>query len=301
VIDINFELYKLFYHAARLGNFSIAARQLFITQSAVSQGIKQLETKLNTRLFYRRTRQLKLTPEGELLFSHIGPAYNLIKTAEQKITELQNLDAGEIRIGASDTICKYYLLPYIEQFTRQFPRIKFQLVNRTSAQLVEILKQGLIDFAIITLPLSQNAIVTRTLAVVEDIWVAAPNRFGELQGQTLAIAELARYPLLLLDKSSATRQILDQFLQQHGINVQPEVELESIDLLVEFARIGRGIAPVLRESAHAALASGELFEVMTDVPLPRRQLGSATLKTVPLSQAAERFEELLRDSWGRFP
>jgi DNA-binding transcriptional LysR family regulator len=167
-------------------------------------------------------------------------------------------------------------------------------VNRTSAQLVEILKQGLIDFAIVTLPLSQTAIVTQTLAVVEDIWVAAPDRFGELQGQTLTMAQLARYPLLLLDRNSATRRILEQFLLQHHITVQPEVELESIDLLVEFAQIGRGIAPVLRESACAALASGKLFEVMTDAPLPRRQLGSATLKTVPLSQAAEKFVELLR-------
>jgi DNA-binding transcriptional LysR family regulator len=294
--DINFELYKLFYHAARLENFSTAAQYLFITQSAVSQGIKQLESKLNTRLFYRRTRQLRLTPEGELLFTHIEPAYNLIKTAEQKIAELQRLDAGEIRIGASDTVCKYYLLPQIEQFTRQFPRIKFQLVNRTTAQLVTILKQGLIDFAIVTLPLGQPAIETLTLTQAEDIWVAAPDRFGQLQGQQLTMAELTRYPLLLLDQSSATRRIFDAFLQKQNITVQPEVELESIDLLVEFARIGRGIAPVLRESAQAALKSGELFEVTTTAPLPRRRLGSATMKTVPLSQAAERFLELLRGS-----
>jgi DNA-binding transcriptional LysR family regulator len=292
-MDINFELYKIFYHAARAENFSRAAGQLFITQSAVSQAIKNLEIKLGISLFFRKTRQFRLTPEGELLFSHIESAYNLIKTAEHKITELQNLDCGEIRIGASDTVCKYYLLPYIEQFTRQFPRIKFQLVNRTSAQLVAILKQGSIDFAIVTLPLGQANILTESLTLAEDIWVAAPTHFTQLKGKTLSLGELSHYPLLLLDQNSATRRNFDRFLQQHGVMVQPEVELESVDLLVEFARIGRGIAPVLRESVRSALASGELFEVVTAEPLPRRQLGSATLKHVPLSQAAERFLRLL--------
>jgi DNA-binding transcriptional LysR family regulator len=293
-MDINFELYKLFYHAARLGNFSTAAGHLFITQSAVSQAIKNLENQLGIRLFFRQTRRLRLTSEGKLLFSHIEQAYNLIKTAEQKITELQNLDSGEIRIGASDTVCKYYLLPYIEQFTRQFPRIKLQLVNRTSARLVEALKQGLIDFAIVTLPLNQSNLVTQVLAVAEDIWVAAPEQFGALKGKPLHWKELSQYPLLLLDQNSATRRNLDLFLQQRGIMVQPEVELESVDLLVEFARIGRGIASVLRESASPALAGGELFEVLTVEPLPKRQLGSATLKNVPLSQAAEKFIRILR-------
>jgi DNA-binding transcriptional LysR family regulator len=293
-MDINFELYKIFYHAARAENFSRAAGQLFITQSAVSQAIKNLETQLGTSLFFRKTRRLRLTPEGKLLFSQIEQAYNLIKTAEQKITELQNLDSGEIRIGASDTVCKYYLLPFIEQFTRQFPRIKFQLVNRTSAQLVEVLKQGLIDFAIVTLPLNHSNLITQALMLAEDIWVAAPAQFSQLKGKKLPLRELAQYPLLLLDQSSATRRNFDRFLQQHGIMIQPEVELESVDLLVEFARIGRGIAPVLRESARPALANSELFEVLTAEPLPRRQLGSATLKNVPLSQAAERFLKRLR-------
>jgi DNA-binding transcriptional LysR family regulator len=292
-MDINFELYKIFYHAARARNFSLAAGQLFITQSAVSQAIKNLETQLGIHLFFRKTRQLRLTPEGELLFSQIEQAYNLIKTAEQKITELQNLDSGEIRIGASDTVCKYYLLPYIEQFTHQFPRIKFQLVNRTSAQLVEVLKQGLIDFAVVTLPLSQSNLITQALAVAEDVWVAAPAQFSQLTGKKISFRELAQYPLLLLDQSSATRRNLDRFLQQQGMTVQPEVELESVELLVEFARIGRGIAHVLRESVRSALANGDLFEVLTIEPLPRRQLGSATLKSVPLSQAAERFLGLL--------
>jgi DNA-binding transcriptional LysR family regulator len=293
-MDINFELYKIFYHAAKAENFSLAAQRLYITQSAVSQAVKNLETKLGVGLFFRKSRQLKLTPEGELLFTHIEQAYNFIKTAEHKITEIQNLASGEIRIGASDTVCKYYLLPYIEQFTRHYPQIKFQLINRTSARISDVLRQGFIDFGVVTLPLEHPNILTRELVAVTDIWVAAP-RFAELKNRRPAMAELAAYPLLLLDQSSATRKNLDRFLLQQAIRIQPEVELESVDLLVEFAKIGRGIAHVLRDSAVAAINRGELFEVAVQEGLPRRWLGSAVMKNVPLSQAAESFLKLLRN------
>jgi DNA-binding transcriptional LysR family regulator len=293
-MDINFELYKIFYHAAKAENFSLAAQRLYITQSAVSQAVKNLETKLGVGLFFRKTRQLKLTPEGKLLFNHIEQAYNFIKTAEHKITEIQNLTSGEIRIGASDTVCKYYLLPYIEEFTRYYPRIKFQLINRTSARIIEALRQGFIDFGVVTLPLENPNILTRELVTVADIWVAAP-RFAALKNRRLAMAELAAYPLLLLDQSSATRKNLDRFLLRHEIRIQPEMELESVDLLVEFAKIGRGIAHVLRESAVPALNRGDLFEVQVREGLPGRGLGSAVMKNVPLSQAAECFLKLLKN------
>lgn len=293
-MDINFELYKIFYHAAKSGNFSVAAQQLFITQSAVSQAVKNLESQLGVNLFFRKSRHLKLTTEGELLFSHIEQAFNFIKTAEHKITELQNLDSGEVRIGASDTVCKYYLLPFIEEFTRRYPRIKLQLINRTTAQIVEILKQGSIDFGIVTLPLEHKNIVTYPLISVEDVWIAS-HRFDSLKDRILTLPQLAQYPLLLLDQNSATRRNLDLLFQRFEIQVQPEVELESVDLLVEFAKIGRGIAHVLRESARLALNNGEVFEVRLAAPLPPRQLGASFMKNVPLSQAAQRFLRMLQE------
>jgi DNA-binding transcriptional LysR family regulator len=112
-MDVNFELYKIFYHAAKYKNFSDAAKQLFISQSAVSQAIKNLEEKMGSALFYRKSRSVELTQEGTLLFSHVEQAYNFLKTAENKISQMQNMDCGEVRIGVSDTICKYYLISYL--------------------------------------------------------------------------------------------------------------------------------------------------------------------------------------------
>ena len=287
-MDINFELYKIFYYAVVSGGFSNAAEKLYITQSAVSQAIKNLETKLGVVLFFRKTRNLKLTPEGEMLFTHIEQAYNFIKTGERKLTEIQNLDSGEIRIGASDTVCKFFLLPYLENFHRLYPKVKIQFINRTSPKILENLKNGVIDFGVVTLPLNEKNIITRELSALTDIFIAAP-KFAELKDKRIRLAELAYYPLLLLEKASATRRNFDAFLQQNQIDLVPEIELESVDLLVEFARIGMGVAHALKESALVPIERGELFEVKIEEKIPQRKLGLATMAQVPLSKAAEVF------------
>jgi DNA-binding transcriptional LysR family regulator len=295
--DINFELYKIFYHAAKFESFSKAAAEVYITQSAVSQAIKNLESQLNVQLFIRKTRRLQLTSEGKVLFSHIGQAFNLIKFGENKIAEMAGLDAGQIRIGASDTVCKYTLLPYLQRFTAQYPKIKMKVINRTSRQITGLLENGSIDLGVVTLPLESagdpSHIEIRDFCSVTDIFVAAP-KYQALQTALMNLAQLKNYPLLLLEKTSATRWNFDQFMEESGIQVIPEIELESVDLLVEFARIGLGIAHVLKDSALEEIKTGELFEVKTEPSIPKRRLGVITLKKIPLPQAGVKFIELLR-------
>lgn len=291
-MDINFELYKIFYHAALCGSFSDAAQKLFISQSAVSQAIKNLEEKIGSQLFLRKPRNVKLTHEGELLFKHIEQAYNFIKTGENKIYEMHNLDSGEIRIGVSDTVCKYHVIPYIENFSRVYPKIKIRVVNRTSGQIINILKNGLVDFGIVTLPVPDNNISVKEFITVEDIFVAS-DKFSGLKDKTVKLGDLSRYPLLMLDKNSSTRRNLDIFLSSKGVEIAPEIELESVDLLVEFAKIGMGIACVLRESAISAIEKKEVFEIKTDETLPVRKLGIVSMGDVPLSQASCKFIESL--------
>jgi DNA-binding transcriptional LysR family regulator len=300
-MDVNFELYKIFYHAAKDESFSKAAAGLFISQSAVSQAIKNLEQKLGIRLFFRKTRNLQLTSEGKLLFTHIEQAFNLIKAAENKITAMQNLNSGEIRIGAGDTVCKYNLLPFLQIFNQQYPNIKIRVINRTSSQIKEILENGAIDFGVVTLPLSENVysqnIQVQELFSVQDIFIASI-KFSSLHEKPVEITELANYPLLMLERTSATRRNLDSFLRQNQINLAPEIELESVDLLVEFAKIGLGVAHVLRESAMANIRKGEVFEVKTNPAIPPRRLGIITLTKVPLMQAGSKFIELLKQKTG---
>ena len=137
-MDINYELYKVFYYVAKTLSFSEASKQLYISQSAVSQSIKSLETKLNQHLFIRSTKKVKLTPEGEMLFKHVEPAVNLIIRGENQILDANTLNGGQLRIGASDTICRYFLIPYLEEFHAHFPNVHIKVTNQTSARCVDL-------------------------------------------------------------------------------------------------------------------------------------------------------------------
>lgn len=291
-MDINFELYKIFYHVAKNKSFSDAASILHVSQSAISQAVKNLENKTGSQLFYRKTREVKLTNEGEILFRHIEQAYNFIKTAESKLLESQNLENGEIRIGVSDTICKHYLIDPIDKFIQMHPKVKVQVINRTSRQILNILKEGKIDFGIVTLPVHSTGITAKNYLSVDDIFVAS-NKFMELSDKRVPLSELSSYPLLMLDKNSSTRQNIDSFFQKKHLNLVPEIELESIDLLLEFAKIGLGIAHVLRESALPFIDRGELFEIKLKEKLPVRKLGIVTMKNVPLSRTSNEFISFL--------
>jgi DNA-binding transcriptional LysR family regulator len=311
-MDINFELYKIFYHAASAGSFSEAAKRLYISQSAVSQSVAGLEQKIGSPLFLRRSRKISLTSEGELLFRHIEQAFNFIKAGEGKLSEMRSLGLGEIRIGVGDTNCRYFLVPFLENFIKLYPKIKFKVVNRTSPQILENLRSGQIDIGIVTLPSRSSSadgskdstekdlhfsnlddMNLKWFKDVRDVFVAS-SRYSELKDRTISLNELASYPLLLLRKESGTRRNLDSCFSSLAIDIMPEIELESIDLLVEFARIGLGVAHVLYESAEELIESGELFEVGIEEKFPDRSLAVATMKNVPLSKAASEFHQMLR-------
>ena len=129
-MDINYELYKVFYYVAVSLSFSEASKQLFISQSAVSQSIKVLEKKLGITLFIRSTKKVQLTPEGETLLRHIEPAINLIQRGEAQVMESSTLGGGQLRIGASDTICRYYLVPYLQNFHKNYYNMICLLVKK---------------------------------------------------------------------------------------------------------------------------------------------------------------------------
>lgn len=292
-MDINFELYKIFYYSALLQSFSQAANMLYISQSAVSQSIKNLEEKIGQPLFIRDKRSVRLTLEGEILFKHVEQAFNFIKTGENKLTELQSLNSGEIRIGVGDTICKYFLIPALEHFNHQYPNIKIQVVNRTSSVILTMLKNGTIDFGFATLPVNDRSISSLDFISVEDIFVAS-DKFLEIKNRNITLKELIKFPILTLPKDSSTRRNIDEFFKTLDVEIKPEIELESIDLLIEFAKIGLGIAHVLKESAKAAIEKEELFIVQMKEKLPGRKIGIVTMDKVPLSKASKEFIDLLK-------
>lgn len=295
-METNFELYKVFYYVAKHLSFSEASLELRISQSAVSQSIKSLEETLKCRLFIRSTKQVRLTQEGDVLFQHIEQAYNLIHSGERNLQELQALKQGEIRIGASDTICKYHLLPYFQQFNQLYPEIKIKVTNRTSPVCIELARKGTVDLSVVNLPrdgseLHRNVQLS-TLSSIQDIFVAGP-AFAHLAGRTVTLADLTAYPLLLLERNSVTRDFFEELTRRHNVQLIPEIELGSIDLLADLVKIGLGISFIAREYVQSQLAAGELFELSLDIPVPARHWGVVTATNIPVSRAARKFIELL--------
>lgn len=288
-MDINFELYKVFHTVARTGSFSAAARELYISQSAVSQSIRKLEDCTGSVLFVRGPRSVKLTAAGEMLFSHVDQAYSLFRAAEGKMKEMQSLHFGEIKIGVGDTILRYLLIPLLQKFIEEYPDIKIKIINRTSPGIIESIRSGAVDLGIVTMPVEDKDIETTAYRTVEDVFIAS-SRFGYLKSRIVSLEELSSLPLLLLEKGSTTRRNLDMYCASRGSVITPEIELESMDLLVELSRIGLGIAYVIKESAAQFVSNNELFILQLEEPIPKRQLGIAVLKNVPLSPAAEMFK-----------
>ncbi|MHA6482479.1 LysR family transcriptional regulator [Paenibacillus sp. strain BS8-2] len=290
---VNLEWYRVFFWIAKTGSLTKAALRLHITQPAVSHTIKQLEGTLGGPLFFRTPKGVLLTHEGQILYRHLEQAFTAIEIGEKAIAEMNELHAGEVTIGASDTLCKHYLLPYMEQFHAQYPGIRIGVTNRTTPETLDLLKNGKIDFGLVSMPVSDPQVEIKKSSVLQDCLVGG-RKFAELAaGPPLALDTLNNYPLLMLESGTSTRRSLDAYTAEHGVLLQPEFELGSMDLLTQFTQSGFGLAFVIREYVQRELSSGDLVEIPLLLSPPTRHIGIATLRGVAHSSASRAFLAML--------
>lgn len=288
-MDINLELYKVFYYVATTLSFSEASRQLFISQSAVSQSIKTLEKKLGHTLFIRSTKKVLLTPEGELLLEHVKPALLMLDEGEALLSG-DNMLKGQLRIGASDTICRYFLIEYFRRFHQSYPDVRIKVTNSTSIGCVELLEKGQVNLIVCNSPNSRlgNHMKVKVLKDFHDVFVGAPDCFA-FKHLPCSLKELLEYPILMLSSKSTTSEYLYHTFAVHDLKLLPEVELNSNDLLMDLARIGLGIACV---PDYMLDPEDSLKPIPLTEQLPSRQLILVQHDNLPVSQAAERFLEM---------
>lgn len=292
-MDINFDLYRVFCEVAREKSLSRAAKKLFVSQSAVSQSIKQIESTLGLKLFDRKSRGVELTAEGKLLFEYADGAYTLLENAYQKLKDMQNLKFGSIKIGASDTVCALILTNVLNEFHTKYPDINLRLINHTTGQLLNELRLGEIDMAFVALPIENTeGLHIRKITDINDCFVVS-GKYAALARRTIGFDELCNHPVMMLDKNSSSRLFLDDFLSEKGIKLNPCFELASIDLLVKFAETGIGISAVIEQYVSEKLKSGSLEKLQLSEPIPTRAIGLVTLDNVTLPPACERLIEIL--------
>lgn len=283
---MNLEQYRAFFYTVKFGNISRASEQLYITQPAVSRSIQQLEDSLKCTLFFRTSKGVKLTPEGEILYKYIEQAFNFIEAGENRIRDINNLLTGEVRIGVSDTICKYYLIPYLKLFKTLHPGIKIHVICPTTPGIIALLKTGKIDFGIINLPYRDDQLNFQNIIRVQDCFVAG-EKYAYLSKQMQPLREIVGHPLLLLEKNSNSRLFIDDYFKSNSVTVEPDFELDNIDLLMQFAKYDFGIACVIRNFIEDELENRRLYEIKPVERIPSRHIGVTWLKNVPLSSAAK--------------
>ena len=287
----NLEYYKVFYHVAKAGSLTIAAKELSISQPAVSQQIKQLETALGASLFVRTAKGVRLTGEGELLYSYVASGYEQIAIGEQKLEQMLNLELGEIHIGASDTICRYLLVPYLKQFHKLFPNVPIKVTNATSIKCVELLDQRKVDLIVTNFPNSHlnHSYKQKTICNFSDVFVANPNYYKF--NHEISFSELNKHAIMMLDRNSTTSEFLHNLFLQHQLELVPEIELSSNDLLIDLAKIGLGIAFVPDYCIDQNM--NDLYILHTKEKMPTRQIVVSVNTTLPVSASTEEFLKLL--------
>ncbi len=291
---VKLELYKVFKEVAEAGNITAAAQALYISQSAVSQSIKQLEGDLQTRLFARNSRGVTLTADGKLLYEYVRSAIGLLETGEAKLSQTRELQMGHLTIGASDTVTSQFLLPYLDSFHKQYPAIHIQIVSGRSHKVLGLLQSGKVDIAFASTP-NEGSFETIPCFATHSIFVASPDYPCDFN-HIYTLAEIADFPLILLERKASSRLYLEKYFLQNGLRLNPEIELGARSLLVDLAAIGFGVAGVTEEFVHEELSKGRLRKLATDFEIPPRSVDLCVLRDVPLTPAAQRFADFVKDS-----
>jgi LysR family cyn operon transcriptional activator len=292
---MNMELYRTFYYVAKNSSISKASEQLYITQPAVSRSIRQLEEALGCQMFVRTSKGVKLTQEGEILSKYVEQAFSFIALGERKVSDVRNLLSGEIRIGAGDTICKHYLIPFLKLFNTLHPQIRIHVICPTTPGIIALLKAGKIDIGIINMPYVDESLNSKNIMEIQDCFITG-QKYRHMANKILPAKDIVQSPILLLEKSSNSRKYIDQYFKEHDISVIPDFELGNMDLLINFVKYDFGIACVIRNFVEEDIESGKLFEVKPVEKIPPRNLGVVWLKDSPLSKASEELTSYFDDN-----
>lgn len=286
----NLSSYRIFYTVANAGNISKAAKELYISQPAISKSIQKLEESLGCKLFSRSSRGVVLTEEGNLLYGHVRDAFETLTLGEDKLKRSIELGVGHLRIGVSTTLCKYMLLPYLKEFIKRNPHISISINCQSTNETLKLLDDNKIDIGLIGKPDNLKNIQFYYLDNIKDIFVATGDYLSHLSQRGIKEDEiLQNSTLMLLDKNNMTRQYIDDYLQKNQITVADSIDISNMDLLIDFAKIGVGVACVIKSFVKKELEDGTLTEIPLGIPIHEREVGFAYKSNLKPSKSLQTF------------
>ncbi len=294
--------YYVFYITAQCGNISNAAKRLYISQPAVSKSISKLEEGLGSELFRRNSRGVTLTEAGEMLYRQLDTAFRAIETGEEQILRREALGSGHLSIGASTTLCKYVLIPYLQSYIREYPQVRVSISCQSTHETIAALEAGTLDVGLIGEAEGLGGITFCPIRTISDVFVTSSEYLDALQKRAAAaLTEKAagtedflpeeltsQATLLTLDKNNVSRQYADKYMILHNIRFGQQLEVSTMDLLIDFAKIGLGIACVIEDFVKKEIEEGSLVRFPTREPLPPRRIGFAYSRHTLTNPAAGR-------------
>lgn len=289
-MEQNLSSYRIFYAVANTGNISKAAKELYISQPAISKSVQKLEENIGVKLFNRSSRGVTLTPEGELLYTHVKSAFETLTLGEDRLRHSIALGVGHLTIGVSSTLCKYILLPYLKEFIKKYPHINISIACHSTNHTLRLLADGKLDVGLVGKPETLKNIDFYLLRKIEDIFVATRDYLQNLRIRGIDKQHiLQNSTLLLLDKENMTRQYIDEYFQNHHMILQDIIEVSNMDLLIEMSKIGLGAGCVIRDFVQEELDTGTLLEIPPKYPIPKREIGFAYNKDAKISKSLGHF------------
>ena len=294
---VNLELYRVFYTVAKCGSLTKAAQELYISQPAVSQAIRQLENQLGTTLFNRVHKGMELTKQGgELVFEDVSRALQLLDGVERRLSELKKSAKGTLRIGASETIFQYILADKLVKYHALYPDVKFELLSDVSPITIEQLKTDRCDVGFLNFPIPEDEgiVVRQTITLLNDVFIGGKG-FERFRGRQVPLWELQIEPLLLMEPHTVARSAVDHFCTSLGIRFRPAIEVDSWGFMKKLVAEGMGIGCIPREYMQPEAGDGSIFEIEVSPTMPSRSVGVALPKNTSISYALRAFLELFRE------
>ncbi len=294
---VNLELYRVFYTVAKCGSLTKAAQELYISQPAVSQAIRQLENQLGTTLFNRVHKGMELTKQGgELVFEDVSRALQLLDGVESRLSELKKSAKGTLRIGASETIFQYLLADKLVKYHALYPDVKFELLSDVSPITIEQLKTDRCDVGFLNFPIPEDEgiVVRQTITLLNDVFIGGKG-FERFRGRQVPLWELQNEPLLLMESHTVARSAVDHFCTSLGIRFRPAIEVDSWGFMKKLVAEGMGIGCIPREYMQPEAGDNSIFEIEVSPTMPSRSVGVALPKNTSISYALRAFLELFRE------
>ncbi len=295
-MEQNLSTYHIFNTVAETGNISRAARQLYISQPAVSKAIQSLEDSLGVTLFIRGSRGVKLTDEGLLLYEHTKHAFEALQRGEESIRKIHELGIGHLRIGASTTLCRYLLLPYLNGFVRENPHIKITIENQSSSHTLKQLENNQLDIGLVAKPSAQDSFYFYSLGEIEDIFVATQNYLDNLKLRENSSDIFSCATIMLLDEENVSRKYIEDYFKANLIDPKFLLEISSMDLLIEFAKTSLGVACVIKAFVQTELEAGALVQIPLKTPINKREVGFSYVKNAFLSESMSKFMKFIENT-----